>query len=73
MGVFPIGKIETDSVKQADSEDFGPIIGLQFPENSISFFFSNFWNCVGGNDLRGCFTSEITQCVDLITVVIPYI
>ena len=65
---FSYKKIGSDSVNQADSGDIKILV--QFPGNSILKFFTNFWKCVGGAHMRGCWTLKITQCVYPITTVI---
>jgi len=66
--IYIFQKVLSDSVNHADSEDVK--VFVRFSENTILKFFTNFWKCVGGADTRGCFILKITQCVDLITLVI---
>ena len=66
--IYIFQKVLSDSVNHADSGDIK--VFVRFPGNTILKIFTNFWKCVGGADIRGCFILKITQCVDLITLVI---
>ena len=57
--IFPIQKVETNSVIYADSGDIKILI--QFPGNSILKFSTNLGKCVGGANMRGRFILKIIQ------------
>ena len=57
--ILSFQKIRTDSVNCADSGDTKILV--QFPENSILEFSTNFWKCVGGADMRGRIPTRIYE------------
>ena len=65
---FFVSKNGSDSMNHADTGDIKVL--NRFPGNSISKFSTNFWKCVSGADMRGCFILKITQCGGLIPLVI---
>ena len=60
--------LNVDSVNHDESGDIK--LFVRFPGNLILKISLEFWNCVGCGHMRGCFIFRITQCLDLIALVI---